>query len=202
MEFQVGLYPSSLLGIVLLVGGLVLFVTGISHRYTAVALWDAGVFRKLYNWLAPASRLFVYLWPLGTTPVAIVLIALFFIPNPDAGWITALVYLGMALMERLVKNRIRRPRPFQVIEGIAVQQPKIPQDASFPSGDAMRVWYIGLLLPAVFGLPVWVTLLTAGVAIVLSLGRIALGVHYPLDVIAGSAFGLLGSGLSLLLAGI
>ena len=202
MDSQINLSLYAWYGVTLLVSGLVLFMGGISHRYARIAVWDGEIFTRLYRWLGPASRIFAYIWPVGTTPVAIVMIALLFIPDPSAGLIAALVYLGMAIIERLIKNWIRRPRPFQTLAGIAVHQTKIPGEPSFPSGDAMRAWYIGLLLPIVFGLPGWVSLLAAWVAFILSLGRIALGVHYPLDVIAGSALGLFGAGLSILIAGI
>ncbi len=194
-----GAFSPNFIGMPLLIAGLALALVGASHRFAPVALLDTKAFIWLYHWLAPLRRSFAYIWPLGTTPVAIVLMSLFFIPSLRLALSTALVYVGIALLERLLKTSIQRPRPFRMIEVITCHQPKPPRDASFPSGDAMRVWYIGLLLPAIFGLPVWVYLVTMGIALIMSLGRVALGVHYPLDITAGSGLGLAGASLALLL---
>ena len=54
---------------------------------------------------------------------------------------------------------------------------------------------LALILPFYLDLPPLIILLTGSLAFVVSLGRIAMGVHYPLDVIAGSGIGIFGVGI-------
>ncbi len=62
----------------------------------------------------------------------------------------------------------------------------------------MRIWFLALVFPLAFGLPWPVFALTCTVALTLSLGRFALGVHYPLDVIGGAGLGIFFTGLSII----
>jgi len=74
-------------------------------------------------------------------------------------------------------------------------QPVRPQNPSYPSGDAMRAWFLAIVIPCSFGLA-WPAALMAGIiATLLSLGRVVLGVHFPLDVIGGAGLGVFGAGL-------
>ena len=76
-------------------------------------------------------------------------------------------------------------------------QPIKPQDPSFPSGDALRVWYLALIIPTAFGDSG--IFLVAGIilAILVSMGRMVMGVHYPSDVTAGMGLGFIGAGTSI-----
>jgi hypothetical protein len=58
--------------------GLVLFLTGLMHRYAGLNTVDKKVFFTLNRFLSsqPLIRLFRTLWPLGTTPAALVLLTL------------------------------------------------------------------------------------------------------------------------------
>ena len=109
-----------------------------------------------------------------------------------------LTYLVAASVERMIKLKFLRSRPFEVLSDVQVQQPNHPHDPSHPSGDTLRVWFLALVFPAAFGLPWPVTLLTCTFAVILSLGRIALGVHYPLDVLGGAGLGLLAAGFTVI----
>ena len=72
------------------------------------------------------------------------------------------------------------------------------QDPSHPSGDTLRVWLLALIFPLAFALPWPVFVLSILMAITLSLGRITLGVHYPLDVIGGIGLGFLSTGIAVI----
>jgi len=66
----------------------------------------------------------------------------------------------------------------------------IPTDKSFPSGHAQTAFgaavYLSLLYPK--GAPVFMLL-----AVLVGVSRIALGVHFPDDVVVGALVGSLGS---------
>jgi len=178
--------------------GALLFILGLNHRQDVLAKWDTLGFQWLHPRLRRYSSFFRFVWPLGTTPVCIVLLAIIFIAGWQVGLITALSYLVVASIEHLIKRKYSRARPAEVLSDVQVQQPKHPHDASHPSGDTLRAWFLALVFPTAFGLPWPATLLSGTIAVILSLGRISLGVHYPLDVLGGAGLGLLTAGFSII----
>jgi len=111
-----------------------------------------------------------------------------------------LVAYGIVVLgEMALKRRVARERPFRALPNVLMAQPRQPEDTSFPSGDALRVWLMACALGAWLPSP-WCWPL-AGVATLVSLGRIALGVHFPLDVIAGTGLGFIAAALAVWLGG-
>jgi undecaprenyl-diphosphatase len=174
--------------------GLIIFITGLAYRIPFFGKWDTRIYQFLNLSLSRFSKFFVYLWPLGTTPVAVVLIAMTFIVNYQVGIAVTLAFIAIVVAERFVKLKMVRLRPFNALSNAAMNQPTHPKDPSFPSGDAMRVSFLAIVIPMVFGLS-WtaVGIACLGAALICS-GRIALGVHYPLDVFGGVGLGMLGAG--------
>jgi undecaprenyl-diphosphatase len=89
----------------------------------------------------------------------------------------------------LVNNFYFRARPFQVLSSDSVNLLfYMPTDSSFPSNLAAVIFAIAI--------PVFIKNKTYGtfllvLAILSSFGRVYIGVHYPLDVIAGAGLGLI-----------
>lgn len=88
-----------------------------------------------------------------------------------------------------LKIVVDRPRPPEHFEGsgVAVHVPAgVPSDRSFPSGHSQTAFgaaaYLSCLYPSAS--PVFL-----GLALLVGLSRIALGVHFPLDVAVGGLFG-------------
>jgi membrane-associated phospholipid phosphatase len=188
---------SSLGGWLLFIGG-AFSLGGLLHHVAAVGRWDCRVSGSLHLKLNPFLPLFRILWLFGKSPAIIVLLMLmFFFNRQGAGWAT-LFYLMIAVGERLVKGSLKRQRPFVQLPEVTMLQPWQPFDPSHPSGDAMRLWFLAFILPAafslnwLFGIPFFL------VAFLATLGRIAFGVHFFLDVVGGSGLGLLGAGLFLI----
>ena len=189
-EFNAALFLTGL--------GLALMLLGLCHRQPLLAQWDARTFQTLHNRLEPLAGFFRFIWPLGTTPVAILLILILFIPGWQIGLVVTIIYALAAAIESGIKRQMRRPRPFESLPHVRMHQPKRPHDPSHPSGDTVRVWFVALIFPAAFGLAPWVYALSLGAAATLSLGRISLGVHYPLDVLGGAGLGWIAAGLAIL----
>ncbi|GAC1409225.1 MAG: phosphatase PAP2 family protein [Mycobacterium sp.] len=91
------------------------------------------------------------------------------------------------ILTEIAKHVAKRPRPATAL----VAAPS----ASFPSGHALGVMVDVLALLTVF-LPVlrrplraWLIALGAVIVVAIGVGRVALNVHYPSDVIAGWAIG-------------
>ena len=186
------------IGLVLL--GLILYIIGLTYKSRDSWL-DVRILTASHHFLRrqPWVSIFRWLWPLGTTPTALGMLLLLAVYNLRLGLTTALVLVVIMTIENLIKRSHARPRPFQALHGIHMLQPRQPRDPSFPSGDALRAWFLASLIPLALGagypLLQVVTLLVTGVlAALVSLGRIAMGVHYPSDVIGGAGLGLIASG--------
>ncbi|MCJ7703058.1 MAG: phosphatase PAP2 family protein [Anaerolineales bacterium] len=192
-------YQPSPLAVWLSLSGLLFLLVGLAHLIPFFTKRDMRTFQSIHARLQPYTNTFRYIWPLGTTPVALVLLAMTFIPGTRTGFLTTLVYFSLAATERMLKMKIKRSRPFEKHQATVMSQPSRPHDPSHPSGDAMRVWFLALVLPAIFGLSWPVTFVTGCLAVLLCFGRLGLGVHYPLDVIGGTGLGLLGAGITMLL---
>jgi undecaprenyl-diphosphatase len=102
--------------------------------------------------------------------------------------------LGVTLY-KLVKNHAVRERPY--ITHSAIECASAPLDRySFPSGHTLHAVCFTLLLSSYF--PEWTAALI-GLALLIALSRVILGLHYPTDVAAGAVLGgSLGFGSSLL----
>lgn len=103
-----------------------------------------------------------------------------------AGWV-AVTGLGLAVLDPLVKGLVGRPRPSLPIEVASAP------GQSFPSGHALgsfATFTILLLvaLPAIQrGRRRWAMAAVAAVVVAVGFTRVALGVHYVSDVLAGWA---------------
>jgi undecaprenyl-diphosphatase len=144
-------------------------------------------------WACVDQLLAYYRW-LGTKWALLIVLTVIFLWRTQMGISLAVAALITAGLERGIKLILKRPRPFMVDPGVILRQRPIPRDSSFPSGDATRVWFI--FAAFAYGVvPSGIVLLLVGVcALLVSIGRIRLGVHYPLDVWAGAALGF-GMGL-------
>ncbi len=103
-------------------------------------------------------------------------------------WQTALA-IGFAalVVDHVAKPLVGRVRPFDAIEDVRVIDRR-PDSGSLPSGHAATAFAgalaVGRMWPAgrVF---LW------GLAVLIAFSRVYVGVHYPLDVLAGGLLGLL-----------
>lgn len=189
----------NILFVILAFSGLVFFLAGLGYRHPRISQWDTALFKTIqaHTQQGAVVAIFRVIWLAGTTPFLILMLAGSFFRNQPAALLASVVYLWAALIERVVKVTIKRPRPFEALPGTVVHQPRLPIDASFPSGDCLRVWYLAIALPVLLRGP-WpyaaAGLLVAGLV---AAGRLVMGVHYPSDVLAGIGLGMLCAGTCL-----
>ena len=176
--------------------GLVFLLISCAHLWGGVTAIDAKFVRSLQKTFHGKPWLSIYqdIWFFGRTSFTLVMLILFIAVSWKMGGAALLLFLMIVGIEQIIKVIFKRSRPFETHQDIRMLQPIKPHDPSFPSGDALRVWYLVLIFPAAFGGPG--IFLTSGIilAILVSLGRIVMGVHYPSDVIAGTGLGFLGAG--------
>lgn len=181
--------------------GLIFFLVGLMHVFVLFKTWDKRIFLTLNHVFSHKRMVPVFraLWPLGTTPVALVLLTLTMLFGIRSYLSIMLVYVSAITVERTIKLIIQRPRPFTLMSDVRMLQPRRPTDPSFPSGDALRVWFLVLALSNSFKLSWNWLLIVFFLAFLITLGRVAMGVHYPSDIISGTGLGVFFVGLYLIL---
>ena len=157
----------------------------------------AGNFSPLDNvvrWIASD-----YLVPVA---MALTLVALWFTGQNERarmrhqiGLFVALASMGLSSLSVFIINAVYfRPRPFDT-PGLDVELLFYrPTDSSFPSNSAAAAVAIATAVWAV-NRPVGVFLIAA--AALYGFGRVYVGVHYPLDIAAGAAIGVVVTCLTL-----
>lgn len=107
----------------------------------------------------------------------------------------SLVGIVSATLYRVLKRWTRRPRPFRTHADITAYIAPL-DEFSFPSGHTLHA--VGFTLVAVAWFP-WLAALLVPFALLVALSRVALGVHYPSDVLAATLIGFLLAGTSMYL---
>lgn len=120
------------------------------------------------------------------------LVVLLVLVDAGSGWrrragVAAGLSAGLALaLAQIVSRLVDRPRPFVADPSGVHLFARHVADASFPSDHATAAFAIAMAV-LLRNRPLGIVVL--GLAVVLAAGRVALGVHYPSDVIAGAALG-------------
>jgi undecaprenyl-diphosphatase len=159
---------------------LLLWLPGVQRFNTDLFLWI-----NQYYWSPLADLTAFTELPAELYGVVIVIILAYFKRNDLALCILIAIVIDIVYVT-VAKDLTALARPFIVLNGINVAY--YPNDFSFPSGHAAGSF-------AVFS--AWcfrerrhyVPLL--GFAALISISRVYIGVHYPLDVIAGAVIGLI-----------
>lgn len=162
----------------------------------ALLLWIQDSVRA--PWLNPAVAAFTRLGDKGVLWIALTLALICFRRTRKLGLICALaLLLGLAVTNGVLKNWVARVRPYETIGSLRnLVGPE--KDLSFPSGHATAAfafsWVLLRRAPKKYGVPALI------VAVLISLSRLYVGVHYPSDVLAGTVIGILCAELALLVA--
>jgi len=185
--------------------GAVLFAAAAVVLKAGATGWDVSLFRILNevppavaSVLTPLSHLFR---PAGIV-IVVVLIAGFVVAwtrsvlPVAAGAVAAAVAWALANLAKAIADR---PRPYQVVaDAVLRQQPA--HGTSFPSSHtAVTVAVVIALLPF---LPRVLAGVAIAYAVLVGWSRVYLGVHYPLDVLAGAGIGMAVGGAVLLALGV
>lgn len=159
--------------------------------------WDEKLLLAVHRWQRPRwTRAMRAVTHLGDAQSLSFVGLVLLLSGTDAGrhlaWMLLLGSGGAALLAQVIKRLSRRRRPNTGIRGFEalVQNP----DAfSFPSGHTAAT--VGLAV-AWAGEGTGLGLLASLFAGLVGVSRVSLGVHYPLDVMAGATLGLVAGGLA------
>jgi membrane-associated phospholipid phosphatase len=185
--------------------GAVLFAAAAVVLKAGATGWDVSLFRIL-NEVPPAVASVLtplsYLFRPAGIVVVVVLIAGYVVAwtrsvlPVAAGAVAAGVAWALANLAKAIADR---PRPYQVVaDAVLRQQPA--HGTSFPSSHtAVTVAVVIALLPF---LPRVLAGAAITYAVLVGWSRVYLGVHYPLDVLAGAGIGIAVGGAVLLALGV
>lgn len=98
--------------------------------------------------------------------------------------------LTLLLLVTVIKAFADRARPFNLMLETRVVGWK-EAGLSFPSGHTTQTFFIATLMTSYFVLPWGAALVLYGIATTVGVTRVYLGVHYPRDVMAGTALGII-----------
>ncbi len=165
-------------------------IGGLTWRLPPIGRLDSRAMRIINGGAMPAfvDGALGVLRLAGTTPFFIVALILAGVARPAWAFSLALAALGAEAVAKGLKLAVHRQRPFAAEPNVTVRLPQMPIDPSFPSGDAMRAAFLaGLALTAA---PPIAAAVCLPASILVALGRVRSGAHYPLDVWAGFLMGL------------
>lgn len=182
--------------------GLALFASAALLVHGGAPAWDTQAFRALNAvspglaaWLTPITKLFL---PAGIA-LAAAIAALYSFVRTRSLWPVAFSAGAAAIawaLANLAKHAASRPRPYTVVEDAVLRQ-QPAHGSSFPSSHTTVALAVTIALVAFLSRGVGIVAIAY--AIVLGWSRIYLGVHYPLDVVAGMGIGCAVGGLTVLL---
>ncbi|MGB5106393.1 MAG: phosphatase PAP2 family protein [Candidatus Zixiibacteriota bacterium] len=161
--------------------------------------WLVSIDTKLFVFLNTqlANPVFDFIMPIATDRwflrgVFGVILLWLLIFGKRRGWIAAIfciatVALADQLSAQALKPIVSRIRPCHVIQSAHLLV-DCSQGLSFPSSHAANTFSLATYLAATYPQTTWYVLAFAAIV---SYSRVAVGVHYPLDVLVGAMVGVL-----------
>lgn len=137
--------------------------------------------------LDPIMKGITHLGDSGILWIAVCLLLLIIPKTRRLGIVCSCSLAAVFIIDNLIlKNLFARTRPYEVIDGLT-RIISAQSDYSFPSGHSGASFSVAVVLfkesPKPIGIPALV------LALLISLSRLYVGVHYPTDVLAGILIG-------------
>ncbi|RMG33382.1 MAG: phosphatase PAP2 family protein [Gammaproteobacteria bacterium] len=183
-----------------------LLLVALLYALAGILLGLYGGYHAGFEWLHSALRplfpdlAWAFLTRLGDERVLLIVTLLFARRHPEIFWSMLLAALLAILYSRGLKHLVDAVRPSGIYPADALQVigPRL-RAHSFPSGHTTSVFVFAGVLFA-FARTTGERALLLVVATLVGLSRVALGVHWPQDVLAGAFGGLVSAALGVWLA--
>ena len=160
---------------------------------SSILLWIQDNLRL--DFLSPVVKVITHLGDKGALWILLTLALLIIRKTRPIGARCAVaMVIGLLVTNLVIKNWVARIRPYEVIPGLQCIV-ALADDWSFPSGHTTNslacAWVLFRCAPRKYGVPALV------MAILISLSRLYVGIHYPTDVLGGAVIGLCSACLAL-----
>jgi len=156
---------------------------------------DHELFIQIHN-LRDLGLDYVLGWPTYLGSIYVILpvafLGLFFFDRKNLVRHFVIILFSTVFLELIIhgiKYMVARPRPFDVLEDVRVLF-NLPHSYSFPSGHTAMGFFVAVLLQGFYRKKLS---FLVGVAALVAISRIYIGVHFPSDVLAGSLLGAAGA---------
>ena len=153
---------------------------------SSILLWIQDNVRS--DFLTPIVKVITHLGDKGILWILVTLALLWYYKTRKLG-VRCMVsmVIGLVITNLILKNWVARIRPYELIQGLECIVKKA-DDYSFPSGHTTNslacAWVIFRRAPKKWGVPALI------LAILISLSRLYVGIHYPTDVLGGVVIGI------------
>jgi len=170
------------------------------------ALYLTGTNERLFLWLNgishyTGSHLWSYLTIFGDSAIAFSVALPLIRRRPDIVWSLFLAAILAFVWSTGVKDWLDWPRPPAVLPaGAFTLIGPAPFYFSFPSGHSTTAFTLAGVMAMYSARPRW-RLVFVALACLVALSRVAVGVHWPRDILAGALVGWLSAWLGVLWAG-
>lgn len=152
-----------------------------------ILLWIQDNLR--YDWLTSIMKFISFISNGGILWIVLAAILIFVKKTKREGITLAIgLILHVLTCNILVKNLVRRPRPYVEVDGLKSLIGNL-SDYSFPSGHTTVMFMIAMVFVKKF--PKHIGIIMYILAILTGFSRMYLGVHYPTDIIGGAVLGSL-----------
>ncbi len=159
---------------------------------SSILLWMQDSLRGAAD---PIVKVITHLGDKGILWIALTLVLLAFRKTRRLGvFCMVSMLIGLLVTNLVIKNWVARVRPYELIDGLQ-RIIEAQHDYSFPSGHTTNslacAWVLFRRAPKKYGVTALV------LAILISLSRLYVGVHYPTDVLGGAVIGICSATLAL-----
>ena len=177
---------------VLVIMVLIFSIVAVSLVWSTGQIIDVWVFMyfNMHGRRAPwVDWLMLGFTQIGNGVFAMVLaLILFFKVNHILAYELAFGTLTLWLAVELLKIIIHRTRPYIKLEDIRIIGSRA-SGHSFPSGHTSQSFFLATLLLHYYQVNIFISILLYGIALMVGITRIYVGMHYPRDVLGGAILG-------------
>jgi membrane-associated phospholipid phosphatase len=179
----------------------VVVVCGVLVANRTVVGADVAVFRRINHW---PGWLYPPMWTAQLSGVigalSLVAVAAALLRRLRLAAALAAATLLKVWLEDVAKMFVQRDRPAETLPDVILRGQSAARGLSFPSGHAMVIFAIAAVVAPYF--EGWWKVLPWALSAAVSLSRVYLGAHFPLDVIAGAGLGVFIGGVLNLVFGV